>query len=449
MENRWLNVLLDIRDKVSSQNFKTWIKPIKFHSYEDDKLTIVVPNKFFKNWIVDNFLFIIEDSVSDVFGSGCNVDFNLDESMYEEDDNEPEKKIIKEKKGNGGNGKTYNINGVLNQKYKFDTFVTGNSNEFSHAAALAVAENEISKYNPLFIYSDVGLGKTHLIQAICHKKLQINKNLKVCYYSSEHFTNELINSIRFEKMDEFRNKFRKMDLLMIDDIQFIAGKERTQEEFFHTFNSLYDAHKQIVITSDTMPRDIPKLEDRLRSRFEWGLIADIQHPDIETKVAILKKKSDIEGISLPNEVAFFIASINDKANVRELEGYLLRTTIFASLKKCNLTLDVAKEALKEFIAIKERIVTIESVQKIVSNYYNIKVTDLKSDKKLKQFVKPRHIAMYLSRSLTKSSFPEIGVKFGNRDHSTIIYAYKSVEKKMKKDPQVSQHIESIINLIKS
>jgi chromosomal replication initiator protein len=453
MENRWLNVLLDIRDKMTGHNFNTWIKPIKFHSFEDNKITIVVPNKFFKDWIADNFLFIIEDSISTVFGDGCNVGFYIDDRQYKEAEKKTKKEVVKEKKTSKkeelrGSDKTGNINGVLNPKYKFSTFVTGKNNEFSHAAALAVAENDISKYNPLFIYSDVGLGKTHLIQAICHRKMELRKDFKVCYYSSENFTNELINSIRYEKMEEFRNKFRKMDLLLIDDIQFIAGKERTQEEFFHTFNSLYDARKQIVISSDKMPRDIPKLEERLKSRFEWGLIADIQYPDIETKVAILKKKSEAEGVILTNDVAFFISSINEKSNIRELEGYLLRTLIFASLKKCKITLDVAKEALKEFIAIKERIVTIESIQKMVANYYNIKVNDLKSNRKLKQFVKPRHVAMYLCRKLTKASFPEIGEKFGGKDHSTVIYAHKSIEKQMKNDMQLSQHIESIINLLK-
>ncbi len=338
---------------------------------------------------------------------------------------------------------------VLNEKYKFDTYVIGKNNEFAHAAAMAVAENDISKYNPLFIYSDVGLGKTHLIQAICYRKLQKNKNAKVCYYSSENFTNELIRSIRYQKMEEFRDKFRKMDLLIIDDIQFIAGKDRTQEEFFHTFNTLYDARKQIVITCDKLPRDIPKLEERLRSRFGWGLISDIQQPDIETKVAILMKKSELEGIILPNEVAFFISSLSGNSNVRELEGCLLRTIIFASLRKCDITLDVAKEALKDIISIRESIVTVEKVQKLVADYFGLKVSDLKSPKKIKQIVRPRHISMYICRKLTKASFPEIGSHFGGRDHSSVIYASKKMEKEIKKDPLLAQQIEKITGLLNS
>ncbi len=455
MESKWLKALLDIRDNMTGHNFDTWIKPIKFRSHDNNTVLLTVPNKFFKEWICDNFFDIIEDSIFSNFGDGNKINFHIDDSVSKTEEIDEEKSVEKEKlkpavRKKGNNKDKYaNIKLFLNKKYTFDNFITGKSNEFSHAAALSIAEDDSSKYNPLFIYSGVGLGKTHLIQAICHKKLNNRNDMKICYYSSENFTNELINSLRYGKMEDFRNKFRKMDILLIDDIQFIAGKERTQEEFFHTFNSLYDAHKQIVITCDKLPRDIPKLEERLRSRFEWGLIADIQHPDVETKVAILKKKSELEGVMLPNDVAFFISSINETSNIRELEGYMLRTIIFASLKKCEITLDVAKEALKDFTSLKEKIITIEDVQKLVANYYNVKVNELKSEKKLKQFVRPRHVAMYLCRKLTDASFPEIGIKFGGRNHTTVIYADKNMEKTVKKNLQVAQQIEEITNLLKT
>jgi chromosomal replication initiator protein len=340
---------------------------------------------------------------------------------------------------------------IFNPKYTFDHFVVGASNQFANAACLAVANLPAKNYNPLFIYGGVGLGKTHLLHAIGNHILKhhvLPDMRKICYISSEEFTNELINSLRYEKMDEFRNKFRRMDILLIDDIQFISGKERTQAEFFHTFNSLYEARKQIVVTSDKFPKDIPNFEERLRSRFEWGLIADIQPPDIETKVAILRKKAEIENIPLPNDVAFFLAQQID-SNVRMLEGSLIRLGAFASLTKTPIDMHLAKEVLKNIIKPKEELISIDLVQKVVSSYFNMKISDLKVRRKYKGYVVPRQIAMYLSRKLTNASLLEIGEKFGGKDHSTVLHSIKKVEEKMVKEPPFREMIENLQGRIKA
>jgi len=299
-------------------------------------------------------------------------------------------------------------------------------------------------YNPLFIYGGVGLGKTHLVNAIGNAIIKKNPGMRVCYYTSEKFMNELINSLRYAKMDEFRNKFRSMDVLLIDDVQFIAGKERTQEEFFHTFNALYESHKQIVVTSDKFPKEIPGLEERLRSRFEWGLIADIQPPDVETKQAILKMKAEHNGIELPEEVTQFLAT-SVSSNVRELEGFLIRIGAYASLTSTPVSLAMAREILKDILVEKNREITVEEIQKTIANHFNIKVADLKSPKRLKALVLPRQIAMYLARQLTSCSYPEIGERFGGKDHSTIIHAIKKIEKQMEQDFQLRSTINAVKN----
>jgi chromosomal replication initiator protein len=334
----------------------------------------------------------------------------------------------------------------LNRKYTFGEFVAGSSNQFAVAAAMAVANNPATTYNPLFIYGGVGLGKTHLINAIGNFILSSNREMKVCYYTSEKFMNELINSLRYAKMDEFRNKFRSMDVLLIDDVQFIAGKERTQEEFFHTFNALYESHKQIVVTSDKFPKEIPGLEERLRSRFEWGLIADIQPPDVETKQAILKMKAEQNGIQLPEEVALFLAT-SVSSNVRELEGFLIRIGAYASLTSTPVTLEMAREVLKDILVEKNRELTVEEIQKTVAAHFSIKISDLKSAKRLKALVLPRQIAMYLSRILTSCSYPEIGERFGGKDHSTIIHAIKKIEKHMEEDFQLRSTVNTLKNVL--
>ncbi|MDZ4345578.1 MAG: chromosomal replication initiator protein DnaA, partial [Candidatus Binatia bacterium] len=327
-------------------------------------------------------------------------------------------------------------------RYTFENFVIGASNQFAHAASMAVASQPGDHYNPLFIYGGVGLGKTHLINAIGHKAVNKFPAAKVCYLSSESFMNELISSLRRDRMDEFKTKFRNVDVLILDDVQFLAGKERTQEEFFHTFNSLYEARKQIVITSDKFPKEIPGLEDRLRNRFEWGLIADIQPPDMETRVAILQKKAEVEKVVLPHDVAIFLAS-NIDSNVRELEGALTRLGAFASLTRSNITVELAKEVLKNTLKGADRELTIEGIQKTICDYYNIKIGDLKAKRRTKNIVIPRQVAMYLCRKYTETSFPAIGDKFGGRDHSTVIHASKTIEKKIKQDPYMLTTIEKL------
>jgi chromosomal replication initiator protein len=338
----------------------------------------------------------------------------------------------------------WNGTGNLNNKYVFDEFVAGSSNQFAYAAAMAVANNPATTYNPLFIYGGVGLGKTHLVNAIGNAIIKKNPEMRVCYYTSEKFMNELINSLRYAKMDEFRNKFRSMDVLLIDDVQFIAGKERTQEEFFHTFNALYESHKQIVVTSDKFPKEIPGLEERLRSRFEWGLIADIQPPDVETKQAILKMKAEQNGIELPEDVSQFLAA-SVSSNVRELEGFLIRIGAYASLTSTPVSLIMAREILKDILVEKNKEITVEEIQKVIASHFSIKVSDIKSPKRLKALVLPRQIAMYLSRQLTSCSYPEIGERFGGKDHSTIIHAIKKIERQMKTDFQLSSTINNIKN----
>jgi chromosomal replication initiator protein len=335
----------------------------------------------------------------------------------------------------------------LQPKYTFDNFVVGASNQFAHAASEAVANQPGVHYNPLFIYGGVGLGKTHLVNAIGHRVLDGNEAARVVYLSSESFMTELIAALRRDRMDDFKNRFRRVDVLIVDDVQFLAGRERTQEEFFHTFNSLYDAHHQIVLTSDKFPKEIPELEERLRNRFEWGLIADIQPPDTETRVAIVQKKAEIEAIDLPADVALFLAT-NIDSNVRELEGSLTRLGAFASLNKCPITVDFAREVLQSVLRDRgDRAITIESIQKAVCEYYRIRPNDLRSKKRARTVVQPRQVAMYLCRRYTDASFPVIGDRFGGRDHSTVIHAAQVVERRLRNDPAFRATLEHIERLL--
>ena len=445
MENFWTKVTDSLKEKVGQQNFDIWIKPISFVSMQGDSVELEVPNRFFKEWINEHYAFQIQEAVSHLTQKSCLVKFRVRNARAAKQDVTPRGPERKDAEGPSSGVP------LFNPKYTFDNFVVGASNQFANAACLAVANLPAKNYNPLFIYGGVGLGKTHLLHAIGNHILQ-NRILleikKICYLSSEEFTNELINSIRYEKMDEFRNKFRKMDILLIDDIQFISGKERTQAEFFHTFNSLYEGRKQIVVTSDKFPKDIPNFEERLRSRFEWGLIADIQPPDIETKVAILRKKAENENIPLPNDVAFLLASQID-SNIRVLEGSLIRIGAFASLTKTSITIDMAKEVLKNIIRPKDEMISIDSIQKIVSTFYNIKISDLKVKRKYKGYVLPRQIAMYLSRKMTTASLIEIGDKFGGKDHSTVLHSIKKIEEKILQDPSFRETIENLQGRIKS
>ncbi|OGP89742.1 MAG: chromosomal replication initiation protein DnaA [Deltaproteobacteria bacterium RBG_16_48_10] len=445
MENIWSKVIDSLKERVGQQNFDIWIKPIQFVSVQEEGVKLEVPNHFFKEWIHEHYASHIKEVFSQIMEKPCQIHFLIKNKKTNE------KELIAIPFQRKQPEVAPSLGTIFNTKYTFDNFVVGASNQFAHAACLAVANMPAKNYNPLFIYGGVGLGKTHLLHAIGNHIIQqriFPDVKKICYLSAEEFTNELINSLRFDKMDEFRNRFRRMDILLIDDIQFIAGKERTEEEFFHTFNSLHDARKQIVVTSDKFPKDIPKFEERLRSRFEWGLIADIQPPDIETKVAILRKKAESENISLSNEVAFFLASQID-SNIRVLEGCLIRISAFSSLTKTPVNIDVAKEVLKNIIKPKEELTSIDTIQKVVANSFNIKISDLKMKRKYKSFVLPRQIAMYLSRKLTDASLLEIGDKFGGKDHSTVLHSIKKVEGKMAQEASFKEIVENLKGRIKS
>jgi len=441
-EKIWNAVQEYVMDKLSDTDYHIWIEPITPLSLGEQCLELAIPNKFFEDWLQKNYLTLLKDALLDTLGKECEVIFKLKKSPPAQNRSNRFPPIQK----------PYPIHDLkFNKTYTFENFVVGPSNQFANAACIAVANLPAKNYNPLFIYGWVGLGKTHLLNAIGNHLIHngiISDLNKICYLSSEEFTNELINSIRYEKMDEFREKFRSMNMLLIDDIQFIAGKERTQAEFFHTFNSLYEARKQIVVTSDKFPRDIENFEERLRSRFEWGLIADIQAPDVETKVAILKKKAQLNNISLPNDVAFFLAS-NTSSNIRVLEGALVRILAFSQLTQNEITLDLAKDVLKNIIKTEKSSVPIESIQKAVASHFNLKASDLKARKKTKQIVLARQIAIFLSRKLTKLSLMEIGERFGGKDHSTVLHAINKIQGRINTDQKTLVIIEKIESRLKA
>ena len=440
MEIIWEKSKKAIQERVSQQNYETWIQPLKLASIEGESANLLVPNKFFKDWLSENFLPIIQESLTSSAGIDVKVQFIVDgkgqptSRNYVEE--QPEKKVHSRKQT------APRINSSLNPNYSFERFVVGPCNQFAHAACVAVAEQPAKNYNPLFIYGGVGLGKTHLINAIgLHTLAKSDKN--ILYVSAEEFMNELISSIRYDKMPKFREKFRNIDYLLIDDIQFIAGKERTQEEFFHTFNTLHDAGKQIVVASDKLPKDIPNLESRLRSRFEWGLVADIQPPEVETKIAIVGKKAHENNINIPNNVAYYIAS-KAESSIRELEGFIIRIAAYASLTGREITLELVREVLNKILKKGEvHELSIEEIVKAVAAKFNIKITDLKSEKKNKNLVIPRQITMYIARKLTNESFPDIGMKIGGKDHSTVIYAFNKIKKTIEEDTKLRRTIEEI------
>lgn len=438
METIWTQSRNFIKEKISQQNFETWIHPVKIISIDGNNVSLSVPNKFFRDWIVENYIEIIDESLTHVLQT--EITLNVMVNQMEED----VPPLPSEKKGRTGKQpKSRKIHPSLNQNYSFERFVVGSSNQLAHAASLSVAEQPAQNYNPLFIYGGVGLGKTHLINAIGLKTISIFPNKTVLYVSAEEFMNELINSIRYDKMHHFREKYRKIDSLLIDDIQFIAGKERTQEEFFHTFNTLHDSGKQIVVTSDKFPKEIDKLEGRLRSRFEWGLIADIQPPDIETRVAIVEKKAYENNVSISSDVSYYIATVVD-SNVRELEGVLTRISAYASLTHREIEIGLAREVLINILdSVKKKEVSVEDIIKKVSAKFSVKVADLKSQKKNKDLIIPRQIIMYLARKLTDKSFPDIGAKIGGRDHSTIIYGNNKIKTLIKRDIKINKLVEEI------
>ena len=444
MHTVWQQTATNLEKVIPPQNYINWIQPIQYSHTENNTVVVSVPNQFFKEWLEDNYLDLINSALSITAEKNLTttVIIKEDETLVPLVDTAPTKPheqesikepqpILPEQQGT-----------LLNPRYTFDQFVSGSGNQFSHAAALAVANNPAITYNPLFIYGGVGLGKSHLLHAVGHHVLAQAPATRICYCSAEKFTHEMVNAIRLSKMDEFRERYRSIDVLLIDDIQFIAGRERTQVEFFHTFNSLYEAHKQIVITSDKFPREMPNLEERLRSRFEWGLIADIQPPDRETKIAILKKKAELNRIKLPDEVADFLA-VSDTRNIRELEGMLIRLGAYSSLQHIPITLAMAKDNLKDILVDKRKEITVELIQKNVADYFNLKVADLKSNKRLKTLVQARQVAIWLCRDLTSASYPDIGNRFGGKDHSTVIHATKKIERLLSEDQALVTTIDSI------
>jgi chromosomal replication initiator protein len=440
--NLWEQVLARVETKVNRHSFYTWFKPTSFVGEDRSAVTVRVPNALFKDWLTKHYSAVITEAMSEVKRSGLVVNFvsdsQPDTSMIPLTPDEAatlEAEPASSAAAAGGAG--------LNPRYTFDTFIVGSSNQFAHAACRAVAELPSRSYNPLYIYGGVGLGKTHLMHAVGHYVLQHDRNLKLTYISSERFMNEMINAVRYDRVIDFRERYRSVDLLLVDDIQFLAGKEGTQTEFFHTFNALYDSQKQIVLSSDCPPHEIPALEERLRSRFEWGLIADIQSPDLETKVAILKKKAETEAVPLPDDVAIYIAG-RIKSNIRELEGSLIRLIAYASLTGQEISLSLAQDVLKNILDHDERAVTIEIIQKYVADYYNLKLVELKSRNNSKSVAMPRQIAMYLCKSLTHASLPEIGRSFGGKHHSTVIHSIRKVEDLRKRDPDFNSLINNFL-----
>ncbi|MFZ7119745.1 MAG: chromosomal replication initiator protein DnaA [Eubacteriaceae bacterium] len=427
----WNDTLQIIKEELTQVSFETWLKRIEPISYYDNTIVLGVENDFTKGILEARYSVLITNALKHVTGKNLIVEFVIPSTATIENNKE-----------------TYNnneiiINTNLNPKYTFDTFVIGESNRFAHAASVAVAEAPAQRYNPLFIYGGVGLGKTHLMHAIGHYTLEQWPNKKIVYVSCEKFTNDFIDSIQNKNNVSFRNKYRNVDVLLIDDIQFIAGKEGTQEEFFHTFNALHEANKQIVISSDRPPKEIPTLEERLRSRFEWGLITDIQAPDLETRIAILKKKANSERLNIPNDVLIFIAN-KIQSNIRELEGALIRVNAFSRLTNQGISVDLANEALKDIISSnKPEIITVSLIKEITAKYFNIEVENFNLKKRTRAIAYPRQVAMYLTRELTDLSLPKIGEDFGGRDHSTVIHACDKINKDIENNFDFKNLIQKI------
>ena len=429
LNSLWNRMLAVISEKIPVGAVESWLRPCRLAALEGDRLIVATPNKFIRDWILQNHLAVVEAAARAVLGGNPHVTVEIDrdpprDAPFALSAEEP----------------------APSARYTFDSFVVGNSNQFAQAACQAVAELPSQAYNPLFIYGGVGLGKTHLLHAVGHRISRHFPSLSVLYLSTERFTNELINAIRYDRTAEFRAKYRTIDVLLIDDVQFISGKERTQEEFFHTFNDLYEARRQIVLSSDGAPKEIPEIEERLRSRFEWGLIADIQPPDFETRVAILKKKAEVERVRLPDDVAYLIAS-RIKANIREIEGSLTRMVAFCSLSGRDMSVDLAQEVLADLWGEEEKIITIEHIQRKASEFFGIKLSDMRAKNRTKAVAWPRQIAMYLARQLTHASLAEVGRAFGGKDHTTVLHAVEKIQTLLTEDPKFKKTIDSITQSI--
>ncbi|MBU0881358.1 MAG: chromosomal replication initiator protein DnaA [Candidatus Omnitrophica bacterium] len=438
----------------NEQTINIWFNPIKCSSCTSEKMVLEVPNKFFQDWLLNRYMDILNSGVRTACGADLKIEFVLAEAAsspaHGAGETVKKEEAKKEAKGFWPFSKQAPIHARelgLDPKYTFDSFVVGSSNRFAHAAAMAVSDSPAKAYNPLFIYGGTGLGKTHLMHAIGDRVLAKAPKTKVLYISSEDFTNQMISAIQNRSMIKFREKYRNVDILLIDDVHFIAGKDSTQEEFFHTFNTLYDAHKQIVVTSDRPPKEINKLEERLVSRFLYGLVTDVQPPDFETRIAILKRKSEMASITLPEDVFYFLAE-KVKTNIRELEGALIRVVAYSKLIGKDVSVDLVKEVLKDMIIEGEKKITIDLIQKKVSEYFDIKLSDMRAKKRSKAIAYPRQIAMYLTRQLTDYSLPEIGDQFGGRDHTTVIHACSKIEADLKEKDGFKVLLGRLIDSIK-
>jgi chromosomal replication initiator protein len=447
MEVLWNNCLEEIEKQVLPENFNTWFTPTYPCSKDDKALTIAVPNRFYEKCLTENYLELIENALETVSNKKLEVRFRVNSDFKEKSSTSIDVQEAQKARDIPPPTPLFN-NGFLNPKYNFDNFVVGPNNQFAHAAGQAVAGNPAHNYNPLFLYGAVGLGKTHLLHAIGNAIVKENPQTRVRYISAESFTVDLIESIKKDRMQGFRERYRPLDVLLVDDIQFIAGKERTQEEFFYTFNTLYEYHKQIVISSDRYPKDMQKIEERLRSRFESGLIADIMPPDLETKIAILYQKAEIHKKNIPQDVAMFLAN-NIKSNIRELEGLLLRIIAYGSFTRREINLELAQEVLKDFTVDKNRHFTIPNIQKTVAQFFQLKVADLKSKKRSRDISIPRQIAMYICREYTQASLPEIGRQFGGKDHTTVIFSYRKISGLVNENKEMGKRVQEIIKLIEN
>lgn len=433
----WKKIRSLLSRELSERSFQTWLEPISAVEISDEALTLSVPDSYYGKWLEDHYQNLIVAAAEEVLGKPMKIGYRVVEPQ-KSGPVLPVAISSKEKEG---------VALGLNKNYTFEDFVIGPGNRFAHAAAVAVSEAPAKQYNPLFIYGPTGLGKTHLLQSIAHETKKRHSNFKLLYISSENFTNQLITAIQTRTTQQFRAKYRSLDLLLIDDVHFIAGRDSTQEEFFNTFNALYDAHKQIVVTSDRPPKDIPEMEERLVSRFGWGLVTDIQPPDFETRVAILKKKMERETVVVSDDVAYFIAS-KIKSNIRELEGALIRVVAYCTLTNSQLDVRLAQEILKDSFKEEARKFNIESIQKTVADYFNIKISDLRAKKRTLSVVKPRQIAMYLVRELTGHSLPEIGGYFGGKDHTTVLHSCNKIGLEMEKNVNLRGVVEKIRGLLK-
>ena len=436
LDSLWGRLLDAIAHKLPSAVIDQWVRPCRLLAVEGDHLKVGAPNTFSRDWLIQHHFQALQVAAQTVVGGQPRITIVVDETAEQAASGDAPPPPLAARPGGGSTE-------GLNPRYTFDTFVVGSSNQFAQAACQAVAELPSKAYNPLFIYGGVGLGKTHLLHAVGYQSAKLFPGMIVVYITSERFTNELINAIRYDRTAEFRGRYRNVDLLLIDDIQFISGKERTQEEFFHTFNDLYESRKQIIVSSDSSPKDIPEIEERLRSRFEWGLIADIQPPDFETRVAILKKKAALERVRLGDDVAYLIAS-RVKSNIRELEGSLTRMIAFCALTGREMSVDLAQEVLGELWGEEEKIITIEQIQRKVAEAYGIKLSDLKAKNRTKAVAFPRQIAMYLARQLTHASLSEVGRAFGGKDHTTVLHAVDKIQVLLQEDPKLRKAIDGLI-----